>query len=454
MSLGTGELYLASHPQDESRLKSAGILLISAAFPPAAEAGTARMLRFTRWLSEWGWRFRVVTMDPLPGRSDLNLMAHLPEEIRIRSSAAVYPLRTAAKWRNRLRPRANGQATGNAPAAKSPGPPSRLQDLAFAAFATPDTEIGWFPSALRNGLRLCSPDRPAWIISSGPPHTAHLVARVLKLATGVRWLADLRDPWASGAWNRTGTSGPLARGLNLREERGMVRNADAIVLNTDALLGSFRERYPQFADKMSSIPNGYDGTLASSPCLTVNRGRPIRILHAGALYSQRSPAAALQALAELIISGEAAHDSVEFVFLGSASEDLDLPGMVARLGLQNCVRILPSVSKQEAIELMRQADMLLLIQPQAPLQIPSKVFDYLTVGKPVLALLDVGAAADLVRRSRIGLIAAPNDVEQIKGLLLRLIQRDYVTTPDWDYLSRFSGESLSRQLEQRLLSPR
>ena len=74
----------------------------------------------------------------------------------------------------------------------------------------------------------------------------------------------------------------------------MVRNADAIVLNTDALLGSFRERYPQFADKMSSIPNGYDGTLASSPCLTVNRGRPIRILHAGALYSQRSPAAALQ----------------------------------------------------------------------------------------------------------------------------------------------------------------
>ena len=128
--------------------------------------------------------------------------------------------------------------------------------------------------------------------------------------------------------------------------------------------------------------------------------------------------------------------------------------MVARLGLQNCVRILPSVSKQEAIELMRQADMLLLIQPQAPLQIPSKVFDYLTVGKPVLALLDEGATADLVRRSRIGLIAAPNDVEQIKGLLLRLIQRDYVTTPDWDYLSRFSGESLSRQLEQRLLSPR
>ena len=82
------------------------------------------------------------------------------------------------------------------------------------------------------------------------------------------------------------------------------------------------------------------------------------------------------------------------------------------------------------------------------------MFDYLTVGKPVLALLDEGATADLVRRSRIGLIAAPNDVEQIKGLLLRLIQRDYVTTPDWDYLSRFSGESLSRQLEQRLLSPR
>lgn len=234
----------------------------------------------------------------------------------------------------------------------------------------------------------------------------------------------------------------------------MVRHADAIVLNTEALLGSFRERYADFADKMSAIPNGYDAPLGSSPCLAVKRGRPIQVLHAGALYSKRSPAAALQALAELITSGQAAHDSVEFVFLGSASEDLDLPGMVARLNLKSCVRIIPSVPKQEAIELMRQADLLLLIQPQAPLQIPSKLFDYLTVGKPVLALLDEGATADLVRRSRIGLIAAPDNVEQIQRLLLRLIERDFMTKPDWDYLSSFSGESLSRQLEERLLSPR
>jgi glycosyltransferase involved in cell wall biosynthesis len=240
----------------------------------------------------------------------------------------------------------------------------------------------------------------------------------------------------------------------MREERGVVQHADALVLNTEALLESFRERYADSTEKMWAIPNGYDAPLDRSPVLEVERGRPIQILHAGALYGRRSPAAALQALAELIAGGHAKHDSFEFVFLGSASEELGLPGIVAHLKLETSVRIIPTVPKQGAIEFMRQADMLLLIQPQAPLQIPSKLFDYLTVGKPVFALVDEGATADLVRRSRIGLVAVPNDVEQIKTCFLQLMDADYVTKPDWDYLSRFSGESLSRRLEERLLSSR
>ena len=193
----------------------------------------------------------------------------------------------------------------------------------MALFATPDAEIGWLPTAFLSGVRITFSNRPSWLISSGPTHTAHLVARLLKAILGARWLADLRDPWAHATRASIDGRGPIASGLNRIEERHMVGHADLIVLNTDRLLADFSARYPDSVEKLFTIPNGYDLPLPRVPKLAVALDRkPVRLIHAGSLYGRRDPLPLLSALADLIAAGEVDEEAVELVFLGELSDKL------------------------------------------------------------------------------------------------------------------------------------
>jgi len=233
----------------------------------------------------------------------------------------------------------------------------------------------------------------------------------------------------------------------------MVGHADLIVLNTDRLLADFSARYPDSVEKLFTIPNGYDLPLPRVPKLAVALDRkPVRLIHAGSLYGRRDPLPLLSALADLIAAGEVDEEAVELVFLGELSDKLNLPAKIGRLGLDRCVKIRPSIPKVEAKELLREADVLLLLQPEAPLQIPSKVFDYLVTGKPILALVGAGATADFVSKAQIGLTVDPLDSLQIRAALAQLLTGGYETRPNWEYLAEFSGERLSRRLEDLLLA--
>jgi glycosyltransferase involved in cell wall biosynthesis len=443
---------VTSGRRDEKERDSQDILFVTAAYAPVNVPGTIRMLRFTRWVRDWGYGVRVLTLKLAPYSSwpiDQDLLRHIPEGVEAVRVGGLYPI----QFLGRLRRRVTNAATA-APRSPATSPKARrslLSDLVQAVFATPDNDIGWVPTAVLSGLRMAARRKPSWIISSGPPHSVHVAAAALRILLRTRWLADFRDPWVGNPQASDLYENAFARRISQYEERLTVRRADAVVLNTAALQRHFQKRYPENAAKFWCIPNGFDQAVEQRPTLEVSRSNgAIRITHAGRLYAERDPRPLIQAIANLIADGRAKAGSVELLLVGDLNPPFRVAETAKDLGIEDCIRLLPTVPVDEARKLMAESSVLLLIQPQAAMQVPSKVFEYLGLGRPILALVDPGATAELIEQAGVGVMAPPNDVGRIEEALATLLEPTYRCEPNWEYLAGFSPESLSLRLAKIL----
>ncbi len=178
------------------------------------------------------------------------------------------------------------------------------------------------------------------------------------------------------------------------------------------------------------------------------------IVHAGSLCNQRNPLPLLEALSELIRSGRVPAGGVALHFVGTVAPEFNVPGVVQRLGLDATVTIVGRVSHQESLTRLASADLLLLIQPGTDLQVPAKLYEYMGLGRPVLALSGPGAVADLVRQARLGPVVAPDDVGAIADVLQGLYEdRGGLAEsfdPDPEVVRQFDGRELASRFERVL----
>lgn len=435
-----------------------GVLFVSGVFPPVNTAGSFRLLRFTSWMSRAGWQVSVLTLQPGGGEPlDRSLLERLPAEIEVKTTRACYPLRWLARLKRSAAPQGRETGAGRAetPTDRKPaaGAGASIRSSIIDIFSVPDQDSGWWPIATWAGIRLARAKKIKAIVSSGPPHTSHLVALSIKVATGRPWVADLRDPWARATW---AGRGKLASRLNQLAERLCVRRADRVVLNTPRLLADFRSFYADLAPaKFCCITNGFDEDLLGMARPPRDRtsagGKRIRLTHAGNFYGNRNPTPLLEALRDLVQSGRMGAEELEIVLIGTSDEQLQLAERVKRMGLSEIVRLEPKVPHLEALEISAQSDVLLLIQQEAPLQTPSKLFEYMALKKPVLALTGAGSTADIVRQGNFGFAVSPDDHEGIKSALLAITSPDYCFAPDEEFMGQFSGERLSRDFERVVL---
>lgn len=432
-----------------------GVLFVTGVYPPVNTAGSFRLLRFTSWMRRAGWQVGVLTIEPGGGEPlDHSLVERLPAGVEVKATRAYYPLRRLARLKNAITGRKNETgATPPAPATNpkpAAAPRASLRSSVIDLFSVPDQDAGWWPIATWVGVRMARANQIKAIVSSGPPHTSHLIALSIKTATGRPWIADLRDPWARSSWAGRGA---LASRLNQLVERLCVRRADRIVLNTPRLLADFRSFYPDLVPaKFCCVTNGFDEELLSMARPPRDRTaadvKRIRITHAGNLYGKRDPFPLLEALRDLVQSGDVSAENLEVVLIGSSDEKLQLPERLNRMGLSEIVRLQSKVPHGQALETSAESDVLLLIQQDAPLQTPSKLFEYMALRRPVLALTGDGSTADAVRQGHLGFAVSPDDHEGIKEALLELTSPNYRFTPDEEFIGQFAGERLSSDFER------
>jgi glycosyltransferase involved in cell wall biosynthesis len=266
--------------------------------------------------------------------------------------------------------------------------------------ALPDRWVTWWISAVPLGLRLVRRFKPAVLWSTFPIATAHLVALTLHRLTGLPWVADFRDPMTEEDF----PADPLLRRILRWVEGQTVCRAQRSVFTASSACELYRRRYAGIAaERFVTIPNGYDEedfaglSVRSEP--RPDSARPLRLLHAGHIYRQeRDPRGFFEALASLKRSLAIGPETLRVDLLGP-SDEAHLAAMLHELDLDDIVQIRPPVPHRRALRECAAADALLLFQgPSCNRQIPAKVYEYLRIGRPILAVTDdAGDTARLLR---------------------------------------------------------
>lgn len=244
-----------------------------------------------------------------------------------------------------------------------------------------DANWSWYLSAQWPALRMAKRFRPDAIYSTGGPVTAHIAAQGVSRKTGIPWIAEFQDPLRTGPSERNFRESAMHR----RTERLVAGNADAVIYLTGKLRDSTMERIA-FKGKVETIyagapspENSFEGNTDKSP-------DKVRLVHIGTLSSTRNLAGLLAALDELEKSDSSGLDHLEIYQYGHADKAVE----TSSRRYPSHVHLMGKVSHEEALGIMTGSDLLLLIQDRSDIStetIPSKVYEYLHSGRPILGLV-------------------------------------------------------------------
>ncbi|HTD76721.1 MAG TPA: glycosyltransferase family 4 protein, partial [Chloroflexota bacterium] len=370
----------------------------------AGGSGSNRALAFARYLREYGWRPTVVT----PGAEwamnrDDRLGGEIPADVRV--------IRTRS-WE----PRPHAAAPASAIPAVGSRSASNLRLHLGHLKRFPDAHLGWLPFAL-GAARRASFDVA---YSSSGPFTSHLVGLALKRLTGRAWVAELRDGWYR--WNRAiFPDYPAWRDrLERRLEARALRSADRVVLVTDRMAAAFRCQYADLPkEHFAVVSNGFD------PAQFPTTGEPPpehpgwNVVHAGALYYGRSLASFLEAAARVAAADASFAHEFRLTLIGTL--DGSARAELIQRATATQVQFRGQLDHASTIEGMRSADALLLVAnttPGAEATVPGKLFEYLAMGRPVLAVAPPDSStADVLQQTGGGWLAPAGEPEAIASVL-------------------------------------
>lgn len=386
------------------------LLVVTYYFPPSGGAGVQRPLKWVRYLPDANVEPVVLTVrEGAYPHLDRGMTADVPPGVVVERTPAPDPFGVYGRMTGRSRDEAVAARTGRV--GESARPAERLARWARANVFVPDARVGWVPFALARAHRILR-ERPIDVVlTTGPPHSAHLVGRALR-RQGLPWIADFRDPWTEihyhDALARTGA----AQRLDARLEQSVLRTADAVVTVSDPLREALTAKGAR--GPVVTIRNGFDPADFAGPPEPVQTDR-FEVAYVGTLYGV--PTTLLDAVARLRQRGGLEHASLHVI--GSVPDGLHAAAEARGLG--GMLHVTPAVPHAEAVRAMQRAALLLLtVEPwsYADAVVPGKTFEYLASGRPTLALgPPEGEAARILARTGGGQTLAHGDVDAVAELL-------------------------------------
>jgi glycosyltransferase involved in cell wall biosynthesis len=406
------------------------ILLVSLYFPPAGGGGVQRPLKFATHLPTLGIETHVLAPDDPK-------WVHRDDDLRPPTQA----------WVHRVRFLGPG---GRKPAEELHGLEglervSTQASLLARRLLVPDASVSWVLTATPAAIRIVRREKIDAVVTTSPPGSVHMIGAAVKRATGVRWVADLRDSIVAHPHRRSNsTATRLKERSSQSVARLVARSADAIVCVSEAIADEVRALEPK--GRVVTIPNGCD--FDDFAGLEYRPGERFRITHTGSFFGQRSPRPFLSALADSGLD-------VVARFVGDfRAADRD---WAAGLGLGDRLELHPFTTRRRALELQRDSEALLLLIPEAGGRgrgvLSGKVFEYLAAERPILAAVPPdGAAAELLLESGAGIVVSPDDEGAIGAALADLESRHRAGSLDGAVLPAELKDRLSRRARSEELA--
>ncbi len=390
------------------------VILLAYLYPPHREIGSLRPFRFRKYLERMGYRCHVITASA----------QNEPRPAGVR----VIPDRLGEIW--------EGEASGK------PSFDGYVELLMRQLLYPGDVGMLWARTAAAECRKIAAQNPGArFVLFSSYPPVGSLLAGFHASSDHMPWICDFRDPLFGLA---SAMMPSYVKAYSRWLEKRVFQRASTVVANTEAMATVWRERYPGAHNKIQAIYNGYDPEESPRARQIPARDHKLMV-HAGTLYAGRNPNALIEGLARLRGQGVPEAMQARVLLVGSVEKLHEANWKLYEAAQrEGWLELRPTVPRSEAQATVEAADGLLLVQPQTGVQVPGKLFEYICVGRPVLAIVPRSSPIEniLLRSATPSVCIYPDDPPEVSDRkVLEFLKLPNTPSPinDW-FRSNFSGE--------------
>ncbi len=399
------------------------VLIITYYWPPGSGPGVQRWLKFVKFLPQFGWNPTVLTVKggSYPA-TDTTLEADVPDSVEIHKTQALEPFRIFNLLKGK---KGKDSPVGMGDMHKSKSWVSRLGLWIRANYFIPDARVGWNPYAYKKATELIRDHAFDAVITTGPPHSTHLIGQQLKEKFGVKWLADFRDPWTTIYYNKYLPRTASANAKDQQLETSVLKASDGVLTVSPGLEAELADR----AKRVKVLFNGFDDDdFSEEP----EKTKFFSLSYIGNFKDNQDVTELWNAIIELKEENTSFAKDFRLELTGNVAPRVDA---LLQDKLGESYEKFDFVQHKEAVKRMKGSGSLLFIIPQSTnnsLILTGKIFEYLATGTPMLSIGPVnGNAAAIVANCSQEPMLHYGDRDGIKKVLLRQyndFKSDKVTT--------------------------
>ena len=387
-------------------------LIITYYWPPAGGSGVQRWLKFVKYFRDFGIEPVVFTVEnPNYPILDESLAQDIPKGIEILKQPIWEPNNLFSFF---------GKKKTESAGFLNPNPSlfGKILQYIRANYFIPDARKFWVkPSTnyLKKYLKLNKIDA---VITTGPPHSLHLIGLNLKKELNIKWLADFRDPWTEIDYFQQLPLTKKALKKHHFLEMEVLKNADAVLVVGKTM----KENFSKFNSNVVTVTNGFDEEFNDA---NVELDSKFSVTHIGLMNADRNPKMLWEVLAEIIAENNDFAADFELKLIGKA--DASVIEDISKFQLSKNVKVIDYVTHNKVVEFQKKSQILLLIVnnvPSAKGIITGKIFEYLMAKRPILAIAPLnGDVSEIINEINAGIVIDFGDKIGLKNAILELYSK-------------------------------
>lgn len=421
------------------------VLIITYYWPPAGGPGVQRWLKFVKYLPKYGIQPIVYIPDnPTYPIIDNDLLKEVSDSAVILRSKIFEPYQLASFFSKN---KTKKISSGIIPNTKKQSVLDKIFLWIRGNLFIPDARVFWVKPSVSYLEKYIVENNIETIITSGPPHSLHLIGLDLKKRLDVKWFADFRDPWTTIGYHKSLRLSNNAAVKHKQLEQEVMQTADEIIVTSKTT----RTEFQAITDKpITVITNGYD--TASVPAQQLDT--KFTLAHIGSFLSERNPQILWTALQELLIEIPSFKTNLEIKLIGAISQEVLTS--ITEYALDSYLNNLGYVSHSEAIVHQKKSQVLLLIEIDSDDTrsiIPGKLFEYMVSGRPIIAIGPKNSDfAEIITETNSGVFFEYAEKEKLKQVIVTYYNQYLVgeLKANGVGLQQYSRENLTKQLVQLL----
>ena len=391
------------------------VLIITYYWPPAGGPGVQRWLKFVKYLPSFDIKPVVfVPENPTYPITDESFQKEVAEDLELVKFPIKEPYSAASKFSSGS---SETISKGIIPSEKKQNFIQRFMLFVRGNFFIPDARKAWVKPASSYLKEYLVENEISTVITTGPPHSLHLIGLTLKQNSSIRWIADFRDPWTTIGYHNKLKLTPWAKAKHKKLERKVLEGADHIIVTSNVTKSEFANITSQ---PISVITNGYDD-VSIEP---VSPDERFSISHIGTLLTERNPMVLWDVLRDLTVEDNTFKSLLQINLIGSVGKEV--LERLEKNDLSRYLNLKGYVDHKTAISYQHRAQLLLLVEidsEETKCIIPGKLFEYMASGRPILALGPSGSdVEEILTRTNTGRYFQYDQEEELKQAIVDYFQ--------------------------------